>query len=150
MCTNRPLAGICPPGALDSPGGEMDQSLDEVSREIGRLTASVEALNSQAGALFRKLDENNRELIEHAGVIKHLGKSFDEHRQDVNASFAAVKAEALVTHHMAAGTKAEIEEVKNKGKGLKIGLTIAGGGGIAGFIAALQALFSGGSPAQHP
>ena len=113
--------------------------LDEVSRQIGRLTALVETNNSQTAALFRKFDENNRELIEHAGVIKHLGEAFVAHR-----------AEDQLMHKMVSEIKADIDAAKNKGKGLTVGLALfGGGGGAAGIISALHGLFSGGSTPGH-
>lgn len=113
--------------------------LDEVSQQIGRLTALVETTNGQVGALFRKFDDNNRELIEHAGVIKHLGKAFAKHG-----------VEDAKAHVLIAEVKSDLEAIKNKGKGFSVGLTlVGGGGGLAGIWAALQALFGGGSPPAH-
>lgn len=119
----------------------MAGTLDEVSSQIGELTAIAKENQRQCSALFKKLDEVNREQIEQAGALRFLGQQFTEH-----------KAEDKTAHAVAVATAAEVEAVKNKGKGFSVGLAlVGGGGGIAGFLAALQALFGhGGTPAGHP
>lgn len=105
--------------------------LDEVSKQIGSLMAIAEENGRKSTALFTKLDRVNEEVIEQRGAIKLLGQQLVEHKQ----------ADALV-HGIVTAHEKQIEEVKNKGKGLLIGLSVVGGGGgLAGAMAAIKSFF---------
>jgi len=108
--------------------------LDEVSKQIGQLISLAESTRNQVGTLFSKFDKLNEETIEQRGAIKILGSQFAAHAME------------CAEHRRAnADLKAEFEATKNKGKGLAIGLTlVGGGGGMAGFMAALKSFLGSG------
>lgn len=108
-------------------------ALDEVSSEIGRLRAAVEMQNAQVGALFRKYDEQQAEVIEHRGVIRHLGETFLKHATDDSAAHAKIGA-----------CEKRIDAYENQGKGAKWAFGFFGVSGVAGIYAAVKAFIGAG------
>lgn len=104
-------------------------NIDEVSRQIGSLTARVDEALRQNAAIFVKMDNANESLIEQRGAIKLLGSQLFDHKTQDAAKHAQLDL-----------TVKDIDTIKDRGKGLLIGMgLVGGGGGLAGFLAALKA-----------
>lgn len=107
--------------------------IDEISRMIGEMSANQREHMRQQTALFDKFDRMNEEQIEHRGALKLLGSQVAEVKMATAASDLKIKN--LAEEHA---------EVKNKGKGLVIGLgLLGGGGGLAGFLTAAKSFITG-------
>lgn len=108
-------------------------NIDEVSRQIGSLTARVDEALKQNAAIFVKMDNANESLIEQRGAIKLLGSQFLDHKLHDATKFAQL--DDIVK---------DVDAIKNRGKGLAVGLgLVGGGGGLAGFFAAIKAFAIG-------
>lgn len=106
--------------------------MDEVSKQLGQLIALTTSTQNQVATLFGKFDKLNEEVIEQRGALKLLGSQAAEH-----------KAEDLKVHKAVSEMSKDFEAIKNKGKGLSIGLAVVGGGGgLAGLGAAIKAFFA--------
>jgi predicted RecB family endonuclease len=105
--------------------------LDDIYRQLGTLTAVCTESQRQMVAVFAKQDKLNEEVIEHRGQLKLLASQTSENKHKVANVDQKVDANAR-----------QVDEVRNKGKGLIIGMSIiGGGGGLAGFFAGLKNLF---------
>jgi len=108
--------------------------IDEVSRQLGSLAARVDEAMRQNTAIFMKMDNTNQELIEQRGAIKLLSSQFVDHKAH-NATELA-KLHAVVK---------DVDAIKDRGKGLLLGLGIVGGGGgMAGALTAVKVWLAGG------
>jgi len=120
--------------------------LDEVSRQIGSLTAIAQENGRKFDALFGKMDRLNEEVTEQRGAIKLLGANVVEQKEQLVKHATEDKA----VHDAVTALVSKVEAAENKGKGLAVGLTlVGGGGGIAGIISFVQNWFSGGTPSPH-
>ncbi len=108
--------------------------IDEVSRQLGSLTARVDETMRQNSAIFMKMDNANESLIEQRGAIKLLGTQFVDH-----------KAHVAVKHAQLDIVIKDVDAIKDRGKGLLLGLGIVGGGGgMAGALTAVKVWLAGG------
>lgn len=109
-------------------------SIDQVSQQLGSLSARVDEALRQNTAIFMKMDKANEELIEQRGAIKLLGAQFVDH-----------KLIDVAEHTKFNIATKELDAFKNRGKGIAIGFgLLGGGGGIAGIITALKVFMAGG------
>lgn len=107
--------------------------IDEVSRQIGSLSARVDEAMRQNTAIFVKMDNAHEAIIEQRGAIKLLGSQFLEHKLHGGTKFSQL--DAIIK---------DVDAIKNRGKGLAVGLgLVGGGGGVAGFFAAIKAFAIG-------
>ena len=101
--------------------------LDEISQAIGQIQSTLQDQGRAHAAMFNKLDKVTEEQYEQRGAIKLLSTQHLEMKKE-HANMAAMIAP--VVH--------EIEAAKNKGKGVMLGLTLSGVGGMAGLVSAFQ------------
>lgn len=98
----------------------MTNSLDEISRALGRIEGNIEETNRQTSALFTKFDKINDEVVEHRGAMKLLAQTQIEQKSRHDT------LEAYVDKDIAPATE-DFKAVKNRSIGALMGFGIASG-----------------------
>lgn len=106
---------------------------DAVSRTLGNLEGKVDALLSQQANIFKQINGQNSEIIEHRGALKLLAIQNRGMKKKMDTDIVPVID--------------DYKAVKNRGIGAVLGLSMAGGGITAGFVQFFTHLFKN---AGHP